>query len=292
MADVVVEVTNVEIDFARAEVVFEVLLHDPTLDDDESVEVTAPPIATAPPVIPGYEQPAVTVIGRDVLFPITSGETTIDIEEYTAVLPDGAAKVLPQITLTGLDPLTAYGVFFRDDVGYEVEPAPARGRKAEGGYLFLGFTAIPRSILRLAVGAATGPSKRRLDGSAQWRFILFGMPTALFVLKRLTRRRLVALWNVRFAVRVRVKRVVARPQSLGRERREDRCRHEQGDAQQNQQAGHGDLHRLIGGPPFTLGGSWRAAVPGERSERLILTQAYGVRIHHRNLRGAGCPLEN
>ena len=147
MADVVLEVMNVEIDFARAEVVFEVILADPTLDDDEAVEVTPPPVVVAPPVTGGYQEPATTPIDRDVGFPITSAVDSISVASFNVILPDGSSKSLPAATINGLESLTSYGVFYRDDIGYvAASPDDAPGLKVRGSYLFLGYQATSDSV--------------------------------------------------------------------------------------------------------------------------------------------------
>lgn len=138
MADVVVEVTNVEVDFATATVTFDILLADEEIDDEDALVVEVPPVVTFPSVSPGLQEPAVTVIGRDVDFPVVSADTLIDVASYAAILPDGSTKTLPAGSITGLTPSTFYSVFHRDDLGYEAEVYPGLTRKASGSYLFLG----------------------------------------------------------------------------------------------------------------------------------------------------------
>ncbi|ADL00706.1 hypothetical protein [Brevundimonas subvibrioides] len=144
MADVVVEVMNVEVDFANAEVVFDVILADPTIDDDETVEATPPPTIGAPSFVPGRQQPAITPISRDVTFPTSALSDTISVSAFNAVLPDGSVKTLPAEDIAGLDPSTAYGVFYRDGDGYTAVPlADVPDYKASGGWLFIGFQTTP-----------------------------------------------------------------------------------------------------------------------------------------------------
>jgi hypothetical protein len=141
MADVVLEVMNVELDLARGEVVFEVIQADVTIDDDETVTPDTPLVPDRPPVTPGYQEPAVRPVVRGVEFPITSDEVSIGVEAFTLVKPDGTSVALPADTVTGLDALTTYGVFWREDLGYEVEAYPAPTRMQTGSYVFLGWIA-------------------------------------------------------------------------------------------------------------------------------------------------------
>ncbi len=145
MADVVVEVMNVEIDFPMAEVIFDVILTDTTIDDDETVDVTEPSAPGYPTVTPGNQEPAVTPISRDVLYPTTATSDTISVSIFNAVLPDGSVKTLPADDIAA-DASTSYGIFYRDDVGYQAVPiddVPAF--KATGSYIFVGFQSTPDS---------------------------------------------------------------------------------------------------------------------------------------------------
>lgn len=144
MADVVVEVMKIEIDAARDEVVFHVVLADPTIDDDETVPGTAPaPPSTTPWTwVSPRHPPAVTPTEWTVWPPTTSTDDTITMLETTAVLPDGGIKTLPAGSVTGLDPSTVYGVFWREDDGYAVAPRTASADyMATGGWVFVGWQA-------------------------------------------------------------------------------------------------------------------------------------------------------
>lgn len=140
MADVVCEVINAEIDFASASVIFDVILADPDIDeDDETVVVPDPVVRPAPE--PGYQEPAVTPISRDVTFPTTATDVQIAIDAFTAILPDGSSLALPADTITGLDPSKVYGVFYREDEGYTAAESPATAQKVSGGRVFVGWQA-------------------------------------------------------------------------------------------------------------------------------------------------------
>lgn len=138
MADVVVEVIDIEMDLSAGQILFAVIQADPSIDDAPAPEVITP-VVTRPDVLPGYQEPAVTPTGRDVAYPLTGGETQIEIAAFSATLPNGTVKSLPADTVTGLDPLTTYGVFWREDVGYEVEASPALNHKASGSWVFVGW---------------------------------------------------------------------------------------------------------------------------------------------------------
>lgn len=140
MADVVCEVMDLEMDLSAGTVTFTVIKADTNIDEADAPEVTIP-IIDRPPVTPGNQEPAVTPIERDVLYPTSADDSTISVAAYNATLPDGTRKALPAGTVTGLDPLTSYGVFWRADVGYEAEVAPAPVRKGSGGFVFVGWQA-------------------------------------------------------------------------------------------------------------------------------------------------------
>lgn len=140
MADVVVEVMGFEMDLSAGQVVLTVIKADTTIDEADAPEVTIP-VIDRPPVTPGNQEPAVTPIGRDVTWTTSADDSTISVAAFNATLPDGSTKGLPAGTVSGLDPLTTYGVFWRADVGYEVEVAPAPVRKGSGSYVFVGWQA-------------------------------------------------------------------------------------------------------------------------------------------------------
>ena len=140
MADVVVEVMDVEIDFERAQVTFEVILADTTPDDDEvAPDVDTPdPVTPVTPVLPTSD-PAVRPVTRDEVFPTAATEDTVTLLSMNAVLPDGKQVAITGDTITGLAASTTYGVFWREDEGVEVEVYPALTRMGSGSWVFLGW---------------------------------------------------------------------------------------------------------------------------------------------------------
>lgn len=148
MADVEVEVMKIEMDGARDEVVFHVVLADPTIDDDETVTGTPPAPPTSPwTYVPSRHPPAVTPTDWTVYPPTTSTDDTITMAATTAVLPDGTTKALPSGAVTGLDPSTVYGVFWREDDGYQVAPrTESADYMATGGWVFVGWQATSDNV--------------------------------------------------------------------------------------------------------------------------------------------------
>lgn len=153
MEDIVVEVLNVEIDFASASVIFDVILADPTIDDDEVV-VEGPGVIDRPPVEPGYQDPATRPVGRDVEFPFTSAGDSISVEAFNFTRPDGRIVEIVADTIPDLDPLTSYGVFWREDVGLQAEAFPAPVRMTSGSWVFLGWQSTSDGL----GGYPTGPT--------------------------------------------------------------------------------------------------------------------------------------
>lgn len=141
MADVVVEVTNVELDMANAQVVFDVVLADTQIDAGEAPAPGVPPV-DKPPVVPGEQEPARRLINLSVPYPTSATADTISILAFSGVLPDGSTLNLPAATVTGLAPLTQYGVFWRSDVGYAALPGDfAANALALGSWVFIGWQA-------------------------------------------------------------------------------------------------------------------------------------------------------
>ena len=141
MADVVVEVTNVELDMANAQVVFDVVLADTEIDAGEAAAPSVPPV-DKPPVVPGEQEPARRLINLSVPYPTSATADTIAIVAFSGVLPDGSTLNLPAATITGLAPLTQYGVFWRSDVGYAALPGDfAANALALGSWVFIGWQA-------------------------------------------------------------------------------------------------------------------------------------------------------
>ncbi len=142
MADVVCEVMNVEIDFAASQVVFDVIQADVNIDDwnpaEEEGEQPVP--VDRPDPQPSDQEAARTIKSPSVQYPITSDAGTISVAAFTAVGPDGAVISFPAATISGLNELTRYGVFWKPGAGYEVEEYPAPDRMATGSWFFLGWT--------------------------------------------------------------------------------------------------------------------------------------------------------
>ncbi|WP_404419152.1 hypothetical protein [Brevundimonas vesicularis] len=141
MADVVVEVTNVELAMANAQVVFDVVLADTEIDAGEAAAPSVPPV-DKPPVVPGEQEPARRLINLSVPYPTSATADTISILAFSGVLPDGSTLSLPAATVTGLASLTQYGVFWRSDVGYAALPGDfAANALALGSWVFIGWQA-------------------------------------------------------------------------------------------------------------------------------------------------------
>lgn len=143
MADVPLEVMNVEIDFASGHVVFDVILADPDIDEWNPAEEEgeAVPVPDRPVPVPGNQNAAVRLLNRTTDYPTSADHESITVVGHSGVTPAGVYAGLPAGVITGLDPLTEYGVFWREDVGYEVEPAPASGRMSTGSWIFVGWQA-------------------------------------------------------------------------------------------------------------------------------------------------------
>lgn len=141
MADVVVEVTNVELDMANAQVVFDIVLADTEIDAGEAAAPSVPPV-DKPPVVPGEQEPARRLINLSTPYPTSATSDTINIVAFSGVLPDGSTLNLPPTSLTGLASLTQYGVFWRSDVGYAALPGNfASNALALGSWVFIGWQA-------------------------------------------------------------------------------------------------------------------------------------------------------
>lgn len=98
--------------------------------------VTEPPVTPETPTTrPSTAERPVT---RDPAQPITGTETEITVADFTAVLREGS-KEIAGTTITGLAPFTQWGVFWREDVGFEVEAYPALDHMSDGGWVFFGW---------------------------------------------------------------------------------------------------------------------------------------------------------
>ncbi|WP_312687175.1 hypothetical protein, partial [Brevundimonas nasdae] len=89
MADVVVEVMNVELDLANAQVVFDIIKADVNIDGGAAPPPNVPD-AEKPPVVPGGQEPARILVNRTVPFPTSATKDTISIVAFSGVLPDGS----------------------------------------------------------------------------------------------------------------------------------------------------------------------------------------------------------
>lgn len=143
MTDVVVEVMNVEIDFARAEVIFDVILADTEIDVPGDLP-DAPVVPSRPPAEPGYVDPPEVPIRRDVTYPIEAGVSQITVSPYKVTLKTGDVVDIPTTTLSGLDDETQYALFYRADEGVVAVPEVASGPYFESGSrIFLGWQTTP-----------------------------------------------------------------------------------------------------------------------------------------------------
>lgn len=140
MADVVVEVTNVELDMANAQVIFDVVLADTEIDGGTAPDPSVPDI-DRPPVTPGDQEAARRPIARSVAYPTSADASTITIVTFDATLADGTVVTVPAGTVTGLSQSTTYGVFWKEGVGFEAEPQPATNHMTTGSWLFVGWQA-------------------------------------------------------------------------------------------------------------------------------------------------------
>lgn len=146
MADVPCEVMNVEIDFASAQVVFDVIQADPNIDDwnPEEEEGEQPDPVERPPGDASDQEPARTLSSRSVAYPTSStAYDTIDIVTFTGIDIDGTLVTIPAGSITGLSELTYYGVFWKDGVGFEAEASPATNHMSTGSWIFIGWQATP-----------------------------------------------------------------------------------------------------------------------------------------------------
>ncbi len=143
MVDVVCEVMNVGIDFARAQVVFDVIQADVNIDDwdpaEEEGELPAP--IERPEPVPSDQEAARRPIARSVPYPTSANEDTITVVTFDATLPNGEVVTIPAGTIPGLDPLTNYGVFWKEGVGFSVEVSPATNHMTTGSWIFIGWQA-------------------------------------------------------------------------------------------------------------------------------------------------------
>lgn len=138
MADVVLEVMNVELDLANAQVVFDVIKADTEIDAGEAPAPDVPEVER-PPVTPGDQEPARKPIARSIPYPTSATVDTITITTFTATMDDGAPVAIPDGTITGLSELTSYGVFWKDGAGFESEVSPAPNHMSTDSLVFIGW---------------------------------------------------------------------------------------------------------------------------------------------------------
>lgn len=92
-----------------------------------------------PPERPG--DPAVRPLARTPAYPTSATADTITIVEMQAAMPWGETITIPAGSISGLDPLTNYGVFWKEGAGFSAEPAPATGHMTAGSWVFIGWQA-------------------------------------------------------------------------------------------------------------------------------------------------------
>lgn len=138
MADVVVEVTNVELDMANAQVVFDVILADTEIDAG-AAPAPEVPVVTRPPVTSGGQEAARKPIARSVPYPTSATADTITIVTFAATMADGTVVTIPAGSITGLTQLQTYGVFWKAGVGFEAELQPATNHMTTGSWIFVGW---------------------------------------------------------------------------------------------------------------------------------------------------------
>lgn len=168
MADVVVEVINVEVDFAANQVVFDIIQADPDLDawdpEEEEGELADPVIR--PPGDPSDQEPARHFATRSNPFPTSATNDTITITAFVGVLVGGPSVSIPSGSITGLDPLTVYGVFWKVGVGFEAEEEPADDHMLTGSWIFIGWQATPDTDDTTFPTPPTSPGGWGGDGAA------------------------------------------------------------------------------------------------------------------------------
>lgn len=146
MADVVCEVLNVEVDFASGQVVFDVILADENIDDWNPAEEEGeqPDPVDRPPPDAAETEPARRLLNQTVAFPLSSpDDDTIEVATFDGTLPDGTTVTIPDGTITGLEPLTNYGVFWKESAGFLASPSPAATPFSTGSWIFIGWQATP-----------------------------------------------------------------------------------------------------------------------------------------------------
>ncbi|WP_438853176.1 hypothetical protein [Brevundimonas nasdae] len=136
MADVVVEVMNVELDLANAQVVFDIIKADVNIDGGAAPPPNVPD-ADKPPVVPGGQEAARKWISRSVTYVTSADEHSISIIAHKAYFSDGSTVDIPAGKVTGLSELTEYGVFWKEGVGFSAAPSPAASHLTTGSWIFI-----------------------------------------------------------------------------------------------------------------------------------------------------------
>jgi len=123
--------------------VFDVIQADVNIDDwdpaEEEGELPAP--IERPEPVPSDQEAARRPIARSVPYPTSANEDTITVVTFDATLPNGEVVTIPAGTIPGLDPLTNYGVFWKEGVGFSVEVSPATNHMTTGSWIFIGWQA-------------------------------------------------------------------------------------------------------------------------------------------------------
>lgn len=101
----------------------------------------APPASSdyVPPELPGSA--ADKPLSLQPAYPTSATDDTITIVEVQAAMAYGEAITIPAGSITGLDALTDYGVFWKASAGFEAEPYPAQTHFTSGSWIFVGWQA-------------------------------------------------------------------------------------------------------------------------------------------------------
>lgn len=101
------------------------------------------PTGPTPPTRPAWEFVAMTFLTRTVENPLSASLGTITVTAFSGIVTDGTEVSIPAGTLTGLDPLTNYGVFWREADGLVAVELPATDYFMTGSWVFIGWQATP-----------------------------------------------------------------------------------------------------------------------------------------------------
>lgn len=78
-------------------------------------------------------------VGRSVTYPTSATSDTITVQAFSAYMQDGSTIQVPAASVSGLSASTSYGVFWKEGLGFEVEPDPAPNHMTSGSWLFIGW---------------------------------------------------------------------------------------------------------------------------------------------------------